>query len=506
MYRTHTCLAIFAFAITLGLSPFLYAQQCTTVYNELLQAESSIEIETPLDTYSAKFLTTADGTLASLYSKPQNLPEATLQHINKFPEYQEKPLTFRFDRLPEHLKLETLRAGIIASNAKFNQSSNMGRAIPGIIVKPEYQRQYRLRAKIDFANIEATKDAYLIEFHMRSDSPSGDFFFNSKNFYAAINKEPGPMHMHMVTPVPGNWLTQNPKLNAWRIVEFMRRINLTFEMRDVIEKGVSIIRNSSPAEGRNFISFDAWGPEQINSAFRYLHIIGNPELVRQYKQKERDTWKWHPYLGSRSKMGWIGFWGHDKYDSSYLMGFEFRFLTGKDNRPELVSYLNQFQTQVNGKHFGLTEEGFSHWIHNAHSRLKAPEPLSNENLHLQAIEALVKSDEIPNLWMNYLTPHRPYTELIRNLPYNYQRIILGMNPQKTAEAFNTKGRLRYLLHDWANDPILSTKPELVQKIEQAQLRALRRWAAGENETQVIQEFLINSGLYFSFADSIGLAY
>jgi hypothetical protein len=52
------------------------------------------------------------------------------------------------------------------------------------------------------------------------------------------------------------------------------------------------------------------------------------------------------------------------------------------------------------------------------------------------------------------------------------------------------------------DPIFYNKPELQAQIQNAQLRALRQWAQGKEEKAVIQEFLIESGLYQAFADSV----
>ncbi|MFN7453280.1 MAG: hypothetical protein ACK5RO_01340 [Pseudobdellovibrionaceae bacterium] len=43
----------------------------------------------------------------------------------------------------------------------------------------------------------------------------------------------------------------------------------------------------------------------------------------------------------------------------------------------------------------------------------------------------------------------------------------------------------------------------LKKIEDAQLRALRKIAQGKHEAEGVQEFLIESDLYFVFAQSLG---
>jgi hypothetical protein len=204
-------------------------------------------------------------------------------------------------------------------------------------------------------------------------------------------------------------------------------------------------------------------------------------------------------LGSNAKMGWIGLWGHDKYDIKNLFGFELRFLNGSNLTTGLIDFLNHLHYNVENHLFGIEESKIKNWVNYIGSKHSLNFYL-NLMLETKLPEKSIASPET----YAFISPHRDYADLLTNLPYGMKKILVGLDETKTTQAFTEHGRLRYLIHDWRRDPLLFDNLEALIKIENAQLRALRQWANGVNERIVLQNFLLESDLYLLFAESIDL--
>lgn len=456
-------------------------------------SETSVEIELTLSPSSVELITSRDGTLKSLFESWSDVPSEVQSYILQKSSLQE-PRDFNFESLPTNLKILSIQNSIIARKIQFRDSSSGSRIVSGIKIKDQYQKQYELREAIDLSSPEAAQTGTGLEIHLRSKKSSGDMIAQAHQVYKKIGQAPGSMHMHIVVPLITSWLKANPKLNTWRFIEFWRRMNLAFEMRDVVEKGVSIIHNQSNSS----INFSFLGKDSIAKAFDYIYALGKKGPETELNPEGTSG------LGTEAKMGWVGLWGHDKYDKADVMGFEFRFLTGKDKEPAMINYLSAFPELIAKKDFGLSENDLNNWYLQV---LRSQAESRGGKRGFYYLQNFINS---PNLETHYLfakiSPHRSYEDLIQSLHYDYRRILLSMDQKKVSKAFNDRGRLRYLIHDWSQDPILIGKDAEIKKIEDAQVRAVRRWASGQNETQVVQEFLIDSGLYFIFAESIGLKY
>jgi hypothetical protein len=478
---------------------------CRQIFqNSAVTFESSVEMEMSLTAKSARLLTSTDGTLASLFDREQSVPPEVISYIE-----QQKASLWKFsvEALPPELKALALKQSIIARKMSFGQSAGGHRIIPGIKVKDEYQKRFEMRAGVDLGSDKTVKDGDLIELHLRSKAPSGELIDRAAQVFRDIGYVDGSLHMHIVMPLMQQWLQTQPKMNTWRLIEFWRRLNLTFEMRDVIENGNSIQRK----EKDGMVSFAPLEPDEMGAAFRYLYTLASQtKSVDGQKPSLRfPNWSalkaWlsgrNPLnLGSEAKMGWIGFWGHDKYDGPGLMGFEFRFLSTKDRDPELRKFLSEFPERVQNRRFGLSEAEMQNWfteVIKADARRQG-----NAALEARYFQKVASDKALPTELTDRLNPHRSYESLVEDLPFEFKKLLLGMDQAKAKAALESHGRLRYLIHDWSYDPILLAHEDLILQIHTAQLKALRRWARGENERQVVQEFLLDSGLYFAFAHSI----
>ncbi len=468
---------------------------CAGIHSPQTFSDSSVELELPLNEKTIRFVTTTDGTLGALFKSNLDIPFSVRRYLLKI-KFKESPMSYPFESLPDDLKVIAAQAGIRSQKLHFGESAGDHRKIPGLQVKKSYQESEQMMAGIDMAAPATALDGKLIEFHVRAAKKPGEVALQAARLERKMGFTPGPMHMHVVFKGMIEWLKQNPTLNSWRFVEYWRRLNLTMEMRDVVERGVAVIDNVGDFQGREYVSFGPLRFEETQNAFRYVRAVGRAMSSASSKNSLSKI-----KLGSESKMGWVGFWGHDKYDAPNLFGFEMRFLEGSDLPANLVEFLNSIHGKVENKQFGLSPDELQAWMERANYE-------ANHHLVSYTAQVLLKrADRFPKDlsedYLKLLSPHRSYEDLFEGAPEAMKHILRGLAPEQAQAAFEKRGRLRYLLHDWSMDPVLYNQPELLTQIRNAQLHALRQWAQGKDEKSVVQEFLIESGLYQAFADSVG---
>jgi hypothetical protein len=472
-------------------NPLEAATNCSTSVSPLSALkDSAIEIELGLNEKIVDYITTKSGTMEGLFDSPHAIPPEVIQWI-KTHSGSESVLNYNFESLPPDLKLLALQKGIISKKLKFGISAHEGRKIPGLKIKEIYQEKFNLMPYVELGSPSSSRDAKLIEIHMRAAKPPGELALQAAKFQKILGYLPGSIHMHIVFDLPTEWLSQNPIKRSWQLFDFWRRLNLAMEMRDVFENGRALIDNFTEVDGQRYNNFSPARQNVHQHVLAYLISLGYSVLNKKNKVLS---------LGSASKMAWVGFWSHEKYDKPNLFGFELRFLDGNDLPPDLVQFLNQLPQQVRQKKWGIEENDFFNWGQYI-QHLQSKDDLSS------GITNLFKGKDFPivneGLANQAINPHRDYQEMYQGLTYDFQKILLGMNQQKVQEAFNSRGRLRYLIHDWSLDPLFYDKPQLQTKINNLQLRALRKWARGENEKEVVQDFLLESGIYQVFSNSIG---
>jgi hypothetical protein len=456
--------------------------------------DSAIELEVLLNEQSVKLITTENGVLGDLFIDADELPQALKDFFRsdelKSDSWREKKLA----NLSTKLQVEAFKQGIIVQNLEFSSSSSQGRKIPNFYVKKEIQETYHILPNVDMGSPETPQKGSLLEFHMRDSIAPGELTLKALQFQKKMSLAPGSFHMHVVFNQDLKWLRQNPTINTWQLIEFWRRLNLTMEMRDVFENGRSLIENISVYGDRVFTNFAPLRYDEISSGFNYMRKLSHSKNLNTQNEAP---------LRSASKMGWIGMWGHDKYDAPDLFGFELRFLSSTDLPPNLVKYLNQLPQQVETHNFGMSADKIKIWgeLMNLNTM---DDSFSNSVKYF-----LGKTPDMPGTmnkkFYEALNPHYPYKRKFEELPFAFKKVLLGLNQKEVKRAFNSRGRLNYLVHDWRQDPLLFNQPELLEQIEKAQLHALRKWAQNsKKETQILQEFMLDSGLYKAFADSIGL--
>lgn len=497
--HTSTVIKVLTVAI-LFLIPFNQAvaeNACGKFYSHTTIKDSAVELELSLTEHVVKYITTMDGTLAPLFTSPNKVPPDVKQFIIKKGVEEKNILEYPVENLPASLKLKAIQQAIISKNMKFLSAVRNQRKIPGLIVKEEIQERYSLLETVELGNPQATKDGSFIELHLRTNKLPGEVALMATKVQKLLKGDVGPFHMHVVFDLMVPWLKQNPNLNSWRLVEYWRRLNLAMEFRDVFENGYAILSDRYTFEGATYDNFLPLSYRGLREGFNYFSKIS--EQGNESSEKLSTSYN----LGSSSKMGWIGLWGHDKYDKPNLFGFELRFLTGKDLPTNLIEFLNQLPEKMKSREFGLDEKDLHLW-----GEFVSYKTQKHSFIYLLKILRGHEA-ELPNAVteevFQVLNPHRSYEDLIRDLNPELKQIVLSINQQFAYKEFNSKGRLRYLLHNWQLDPLIFKNPALQANIYDAQLKALRQWRMNpRNERQIIQTFLLESGLYMVFAESVNL--
>ncbi|MCE3010661.1 MAG: hypothetical protein LW875_08615, partial [Proteobacteria bacterium] len=249
------------------IGPASFANFCSRVHVKAPAAETSVELETELTARVSTLLTSKDGRVLSLFEgEARNHPQ-TQAALQKVKALSQKPIDeVLLDDLSSEIRADVMRISIIAQRLVFSQSAGGGRVIPHLKVKPEYVEKFLLREKVDLGSPETPLNGKLVELHLRSKEASGDLLERTASVYNLLGFRTGSFHMHIVMNLPSSWIQRNPEINTWRFIEYWRRINLFFEMRDMVEKGLAIIENTS---GR-YMNFAPLKQKEISQAFTYL--------------------------------------------------------------------------------------------------------------------------------------------------------------------------------------------------------------------------------------------
>lgn len=467
-----------------------WSKQCSKVYRASF--EVSTEVEIPVDEGSVFLLNTPNELVSGLYDNIGQIPSWLSDEISTNPNLASVPLAdLKFTRLPYNTRVRLIKDAMSKRQfGSFLGMSSLGhRQIGKIIADPVLQEIYGMRRAVDIASLETAKTGEMVEVHLRSKEPPSQMILKTRRLYQETGRNTGHYHLHLVIDLPTTWLMQDRRLNALRLSEHWRRMNVFFEMRDMVEKGSAILDNKTAATSF-FSPMDLFG---FRGVFSYLgNIAASP-------------------LGSRSKMAWVGFWGHDKYDGNGLMGYEFRFLNDKDNQENLLQFLDHLPEKIEAKDFGISADDLQLWVKKVAQDSQMIDAnydgVSNKTI-FQALFNPKNVDMFPAKFFKALSPNQDIADLIKSADPELVNLILASRKSSASDPtqdFAKRGRLRYLIYNWHNDPILFQRPELLQRIKQKQLQAIRRWARGEDEKQIAKDFLISSGIYQEFAQSLGFS-
>lgn len=456
--------------------------RCASVLRALEKPEHDTSVELELKNSEAilQLLTTKDGTLGPIL--PPTLPEESvlsalpveLRQVFHKKSYEELAAT-PWDSLTASQKRLFLYWVTKRKSTPFFDD----RVVPGMKMKDEAILTFQnptvflgksydsgnhvidisqLFRKVEYGSPAQNPD--FLELHFRTNLPAGDVSQSAWVFLTGLNQAKIHQHVHVVTPLDITKLQTEGEVRSLMYTDFFRRANLALEMMKIVEErhhGISEVRSG------DIIFFDNLDTKKLTRVFSHF------EKTRKFGVQ--------PRLGSETKMAYIGFRGADTYDNPSLIGFEVRAISQASNPEYIKQFLNSVQWTLQRENFGISGEDLKHWI--------------AANKHSAEID------------MSHLYYNKPWEELSdTELGRKFQEV----DPYLRKYFFDLEQNreLKMLIHDWSKDPLLFTKPKLIEHIKKEQLKALQKLNSGEESPwTIVRDFLKHSGLYGIFTRSIG---
>ncbi len=442
--------------------------------------DTSVELEIRNSEPILSLLTTTDGTLAPLLPPRANkennsivLPPA-LEDTFRGVTYDQMAST-PWDNLTSREKRLFLNWITVRKTTPFFED----RTVPGIKIKDKATLTFKketdflgrvyeageheidishLFRKVEYGSPDQSPE--FLELHFRTNRPSGEVSNGAWTFLTGISVPKNHQHVHVVSALNIKQLQSDGPVRSLMFTDYYRRANLVLEMMSLIEDKNSGL---SKRESENVIFWDTLTPDKLKSVYDFF------EFTRNVGHQ--------PPFQSRAKMAYVGFRGADTYDSSDLIGFEVRGISHLSNPEDIKKYLNTLQWTLQQEHYGISKAEMEKWIetHRTHTAI----------------------DTTP-LYYN-----QPWENLKSNgFGHRFEEI----DPYMRNHFFDLeKNReLKMLIHDWSKDPLLFQKPKLLKRIRDEQIKAISDLNSGTfSIRQVMEQFLIRSGIYGIFTRSLG---
>lgn len=467
----------------------LTANECSRLFKPV--GGSSVELEMSVNQSVLALLTTRDGTIGGLYTglRPQSKLYASFLKVLRldkstppkdyldwaakvFP--STAPFAIQWDSVPYQLRLSLINhASTLRSQDFFNN-----RRIPNLIVRPRLTlvftettqflgRSYSAGIHVidvekNFGAVEYRSPSDLnelkgIELHLRNSKLSpGETIDSAWVLQNSIGAGKTHLHEHIVAPIPFKSLEEKPAITALSIVEFYRRANLLAELISI--DSLAPIRRISKGDLEFFGSIKGSFLSGIYSYFNSL----NPKAETA--------------LGSDYKIGYVGFRGADTYDRPGLYGFEYRSITPWKSPFIQKRVADRISEGLMHESYGFTEKSLTDWVNFRGIDLKEPNAVS------AFLENIWYGKQIEVLF-NELPPHLKYLE-------HDEKFQARLKP-----AIDKNEAIMMLMYDWSQDPLYFNDPDGVARLNQEQLSALNKIAAGSTSLQpILRNFIWRSGL------------
>lgn len=506
----------------------------------------SVEIEMPARAEVMKILTSSDGRVEGMlgpFKTPLFFEEWAAK---RFP--NRNPRKLRWEQLD--VAQQKQLTGYVALSRR--QEFFRDRALPNLQVKPRIRVEFKQPTRFlgkdyprgghwvkvpDIKNPQYRRPDDMVglkgvELHLRSgDRLPSEVIDDAWSFQRGIGMVPGYLHAHLVAPIPVASLLAQREATGLAIAEFFRRANLLAEM-SYASRGFPL-KTTREKDGSAML-FNGIYPSFLSAVYRYFMQL-DP-------------------VGTRLKMGFIGFRGEDFYDEDGVYGLEYRAIGIPREGAFYRAFADRLLSGMRGEDYGFSAELMPAWLQEVHGlssfatrwridavesalestwyRTPAPLMLATTGMarlaaqwvpggsrllkpllihdwgsdsrvtedpeSLKRIQA-AQWEALRGLWQDGRSLDDVMPAFLRDsgLP----RVRLGVAGEETGE-FGTK----MLFHDWAQDPLVFQDPALLTRIREAQVRGLAELLAGEGERPAImQRFVRKSGLLERLAQGFGLA-
>ena len=441
-----------------------------------LKGGNSVELEMSFSSQILDLLTTKDGTVGSLFDN-KKLPLFFILWVKQF-KFITSPKLILWDSLNHRIKYKLLQE--VTKQKKSDFFSD--RRIPNVKIKPfitlkfkkstqflgknyppgEYLIETKGFGAVEYKSPKAAKDMSGVELHLRSDSETaGSVFRNAWDFQEAIQVPRTHLHEHIVVPIPIEQLKQDSIRTSLALTELYRRANLFGEFIRVLKlQNVEHVVNK-----KGNIQFSSLTGFNLYGIYTYLTNFLNA-----------------PYnIKNNFKMAYVGFRGHIFYDQDHMMGFEVRFIR-EDDDPELIEkFLNALEIKMRTGNYelnpNLIDKQFTEISTNSTWELTKNFFISR--WYRQQGDLMLFSS-LPTYLKDYYSN-------------NYEKVSYKIYQLSKVAKKNFAAEM--LIYDWKSDPLLFDRPELQQRVAEAQIKALGSYFKKPSSIKnILKQFIIDSGL------------
>lgn len=463
--------------------------------------DTAVEIELEFSPQVLSILTTEDGTIRSLLNGAP-LP-SVVRMVARRVGHRGDPKDLPWDSLDNKSKISVLKQ-VTRSNWKpfFQQRKIQGLKVRDFL-EVEFLKETILfgktypagTQKIDLTGVfhdveyccndKGKRNLDMLELHVRSPGLAGDVAMQVWDLLDALDIPRTHLHVHMLAPMPMKVLDADPYFQALLMSDYYRRANLMAEImsvyfynRDIKDKSMDDI---------TYMSFA--NPDDFGRAAKYLFNIAN-----RVDDNLEDT----------LKIGWVGFWGTDKYDQPNLWGLEYRVISANYDPKIVRPILNSIQQGMLLNSYGISQDRMKRWMDHfvgwRPTKTKVSKAISEACYH-QTWENLVSKP--PRLLQRFLGFQGRFEILL--LSEDFQSLVAN------------KEQIKMLAYDWRQDPLFWGNHSAIQTIERAQRQALQRIQqeifespnlenADELLREIMKEFLVKSQIMATVFMSFGISF
>lgn len=454
------------------------------------EQKTPVEIEVPASDELVATFKTTDGTTGPVLAKVA--PPWFLRKLAKQHGTTPSKLPWELVGVPERRKLFVWVA------KKRGVTFDEDRTIPGIVMPRHVLVNWESRegdlyrsgvipraaewGKVEFMSEKSMLGAvHKVELHLLARKPSGDVVQRAwdliEKSYLGIAKP--HFHAHILRPIAEVLPLGAKPVRIAQVMDFRRRAEMAAQMLCVFE--------NKPVRLREANGVYLWGPMNVERMHDLAEWLTRIAKGSKFTDKEQQLYK------SLFKRGLIGLRGPATYEGDVpMLGLEPRGILNP-LRPErtpnyeenMRQFLNGLQGAYEDDNFGMAPEHFQKWFEANSLDLSIPLRMTR-NYHVRSQFGLYEA-AAPEL-----------------------RALLFNNDDawwRFAELLKDDESYKLLLHNWTDDPLFFDQPELLEKIHQAQIKAMKsalRSTTPQGAKRALKDFLLESEVFERFLGSVGV--
>jgi hypothetical protein len=268
-----------------------------------------------------------------------------------------------------------------------------------------------------------------------------------------------PLHAHIPFKIRVKQLKKRPMVESAKHADFYRRTELFSQFTSVMK----ISDDLKPVmESATAISFSKMGdPHKLSNIW-----------IKFFNKGMRPSAKLDLF-----EKNYVGLRGEGIYDQPDLWGIEVRSLNRKYDDKKTRALLDGLETSGLREDFGLRPNQMEDWL---------GESVESSTSNIRELSS------------------RLYPDYARTYTDTKHLSSAELKVWKKLKFNNVDERWKFIMHDWSKDLLFYNNPKVLEAIRVARIRAMRRHLQEEKPIEIARAFLIESGIYRVFGESLGI--